>query len=73
MAKFAVSYISFFDNDLKIEVVEADTAKAAVMISFEGDIAHVFDYVDNYPSCTELEAAKRNAFDTDMMFEVIEI
>ena len=65
MKKFAVSYISFFDNKMTIKIVEANDWKAALVQS---------EFMKDYDDLPEdFEEAKQAAFDCDSMFEVMEI
>lgn len=66
--KYVVGAISFFDNILKLEVVEANSIGEAVLShsSFQID-TWMFD------DCESLEEMKERAFDTDMMIDVIQI
>jgi hypothetical protein len=64
MKRFAVGFISFFDNELKIQIVEADDWYSALTKAFPQDF--------NWPS-SSLANAKTYAFDCDSMIEVTEI
>ena len=64
MKKYAVGFINFFFNDLKITIVEADDWQDAL------EKAHP-NTVDYMPD--DIEAAKAKAFDQDWMFDVVEI
>ncbi len=59
---FIVAFTNFFDNDLKIKIVKAKDWKAAIKdafnLEFESD---------------DLETAKEDAFNQDVLFEVKEV
>lgn len=67
MAKFAVGYINFHDNEMIIEIVEGADWKEAVTkhSKLDGD-----DYYSDAPT---LEEAKQLAFNSDEMIDVKEI
>ena len=64
MNKYVVSHMDFFENELKSEVVEANSYTDAVKAS-SFDLAWVFEDTDS------LEKAKEYAFNSDTVFEVI--
>jgi len=67
MTKYAVAYISFFENDLQIKVVEADSWKQALAEAFGEDKL-------NSVACeATLEDAKVEAFNQAWLFSVEEI
>ena len=79
MKKYAVSYINFFNNELTIEIVEAETIKKAILkhsklLAENSDNGKV-DEEDwlhtNMPE--ELEEIKETFFDMDCMVDVVEI
>lgn len=64
--KWAVSTISFFDNELHLSIVEAD--------SWQNALLSVDDFkwlIDIYGD--DIEKAKELACDAEMMFNVVEI
>lgn len=68
MSKWAIAHISFYDNELRIEIVESDSWHGALSQHSQlrdGDT----DYIDY----TSLETAKKSAFDQDAMVDVIKI
>lgn len=67
MTKFVVSHFSFYDNDLRSEIVLGDTWEDALLNS-RFDLAHLFE-----EDVFSLEEAKQRAFDSDSMINVIEI
>lgn len=69
MKKFAVAGMSFFDNDLKLEIIEAETWKKALCKH------SVFNYENDDLSwlSDDIEMAKNDAIDGDFTFDVIEI
>lgn len=67
MKKWAVGYISFFDNEMSIEIVEADSWHAA--LSQHSKMTDHLDAVD----FTTKETAKQTMFDQDSMVDVVEI
>lgn len=69
MARFVVSYFCFFSNELKSEVIEADSWDEAIQkSSFE--LNWIFEELSQKPT---LERVKQLAFDGDCMVEVIEV
>jgi hypothetical protein len=72
MKKYIVGYISFFDNVLTVELIEADNwrealSKHSAMLDDEGkpdDLAWMPD---------DIEDAKEEAFNADFAFDVKEI
>lgn len=68
MKKFAVSWISFYDNILHLEFVDAEDWEEALfkVSTFKFDSV---EEMDEYG----IEDAKREAFDSDCMFEVKEV
>lgn len=68
MKKFAVGHIDWFDNNLIIEIVEAEDWRSALLKHSKIDSSWASDYFGK-----TLEDAKANAFDSDMMIDVIEI
>ena len=69
MSKFVVGYINFFDNDLIIEIIEAEDWLKA--LHKHSQMIHT-PWEDYFADCT-IGRAKEKAFDADMMFDVIEI
>lgn len=65
MKKFAVGYINFFDNELKINIVEAENWKDALC---KGSPMGP-DWIES----DTMAEAKEKAFDMDSMFDVVEI
>jgi predicted HAD superfamily hydrolase len=64
--KFAVGYINFFDNDLIIEVIEANNWKLAL-----SKHSHLINSgIDLFFGDT-LENVKVQAFNCDMMIDVV--
>ena len=70
MKKFIVGYINFFDNNLIIEIVEAEDWHDAIF-----QHSKIKNGIDDrsYISNETLEDAKEDAFDMDMMIDVIEL
>jgi len=71
--KYAVAYMNFWDNDMKIQIIEADGWKEALS-------KHTLFNKPEYPEdhdmswiSDEIEDAKMDLFNADMMFDVIEI
>ena len=64
MKRFVVSHIHLMDNDLKSEVVEADSWYEALCI-----------YLDCDPELdtNDIEKAKDDSADQDWLFDVLEI
>lgn len=69
MRRFAVAFVSFFDNSLTIEFVEAPNWQEA--IPKHSQLASTQDWVSNMP--WDLEAAKQYFFDSDCLFAVEEV
>lgn len=70
MKKFAVGYIDFFDNNLIIEIVEAEDWYNALK---EHSKIKKFSEDECYLPSDSLEVAKNVAFNMDMMIDVVEI
>lgn len=70
MNKFAVGYINFFDNDLIIEIIEANNWFDAIW--HHSKMILTKDEKPWLPN-TSLEKLKGEAFNCDMMIDVIEI
>jgi oligoendopeptidase F len=64
LKKYAVAYINFYDNELSIKLTEANNWEEAVNKTFD-----LFAELGEDCS-TDIEEAKRQAFDADFMFEV---
>ena len=65
MKKYAVGSLNFFDNELKIEIVETDSWKEALSKHSDfGDVSWLAD---------DMETAKADAFDGDYAFDVVEL
>jgi len=64
--KFAVGLINFFDNELEIKVVEVSGKnwKDAFEKAFPDYAGYLSD---------DMKEAKREAFDADFMFDVVEV
>jgi hypothetical protein len=72
MARFVVSYFCFFNNELKSEVIEADSWDEAIQkSSFE--LNWIFEELEELSQKPTLERVKQLAFDGDCMVEVIEV
>jgi hypothetical protein len=65
MRKYAVAYIFFFDNILKLKVIEAKDWKDALIKAFN------MGYWVGFPD--DMEEAQEEAFKGDWMFNVIEV
>ncbi len=70
MSKFVVAYISFFDNILEQDIVEAVTSIEAMLyvLGLKG-----FTYGDLIKSSSSEEDVKMLAFNSDSMISAIEI
>lgn len=69
--KYVVAAVSFFENELKIEIVEAENWKEALSkhslfteAGDPGDVSWLSDDIDN---------AKSDAFSGDILFDVLEV
>lgn len=71
MTKFAVGYMNFFNNNLKVDIVEAENWKEALSnhSAFAG--YSVEENTGWLPD--DLETAKSEAFKADFLFDVVEI
>jgi hypothetical protein len=72
MTKYAVAAMNFYDNSITIEFIDADDWKTALSKHNQfrddneemGDISWMSD---------DIEIAKEDAFNADMMFDVVEV
>lgn len=64
MKKYAVAYMNFFDNDLKIKIVGSLGWRDALIKAFP---------IMSWVSSGNLEESKETAFDHDVLFDVVEI
>lgn len=74
MKKFAVGMINFFDNDLRIKIVETDgNWKDALKLAY--NVTTKDEDNEKYYSAMpdDIEEAKTFTFDGDWMFDVVEI
>lgn len=68
--KFAVGVISFFDNELNIQIIESSTWQDALLNHSRIDV-ELWNYLlDDGES---LEDVKRQAFNSNMMIDIVEI
>ena len=69
--KYAVAGMNFWDNELSIEIIEADTWKDALgkhrIFKTEED-DNGLDWLSE-----DVKSAKEDAFNADMAFDVVEI
>ena len=70
MPKFAVGWINFFDNDLKIEIIEAETWKEA-LVHHSSIVPDRTSWADQISD--DIEETKEMVFDCDCMFDVVEV
>lgn len=66
MRRWAVGWMTFFDNVLKIEIVEAEDWHSALL-------KHSKVGEDPWEFPPDLEEAKQEAFNGDCTFDVIEV
>lgn len=66
MKKYAISYMDFFNNDLKMELIETETEIEALKIAFEK--LHEIE-----PVGKTTEDIKDEAFDCDSLVACIEV
>ena len=69
MSKYAVGYLNYFNNDMSIEIIEANNWKEALFMhsELEGD-------KDRQEDCGDtLEDVKHYLFDCDIAVDVIKI
>ena len=69
MKKWAVAFISFFDNELTIEFVDAEHWMGAIVKHSKIDLGW-YEEIDHTDT---LEQVKQWAFDADTMIDVKEI
>lgn len=68
--KFAVGVISFFDNELNIQIIESSTWQDALLNHSRIDV-ELWNYLlDDGES---LEDVKRQSFNSNMMIDIVEI
>lgn len=74
MKKFAVAYISFFENDVIIDFVEAEDWKSAIFKHkkfTEVEDPNMQEWIDNMPN--DLEELKTEFFNGEIGVDVKEI
>lgn len=71
MKKFAVGYINFCDNDLSIEIVEANDVKEAIGKHSVLTGPRNKAWMDEMPD--DIEEIKERFFNSDSMIDVVEI
>lgn len=69
MKKFCVSYISFYDNELMLEVVQAESETDAVLKASFG----LAEYLKQEGIEQSLEGYKQACFNADSMVNTIEV
>lgn len=73
MTKYAVAYISFFENELKVEIVEAAKgwkealSKHSLLLDKDGNPGDIGWLPD------DIDEAKEEAVNADMSFDIKEI
>lgn len=72
MKKYAVGYINFFDNDLIVDIVNANSIKDAIAQhpSFSGT-DDMLNWLETLPDA--LDEIKREIFDDDSAIDIVEI
>ena len=71
MTKFAVAAMNFFDNELTIEIIEADNWCDALVQHTQYKLDKSEDEPFDWPK--DMEDAKAEAFNMDSMFDVVEL
>lgn len=71
MKTFAVAFISFFDNELIVQFIKAETFQKAVM-KYSSEVWNMFDGFDVEEKKT-LEEWKQFSFDCDSMIDAREV
>lgn len=76
MKTFAVAYVSFFENDLKLKICEAETWKEAIILLMieqgtVGNERETREWIDGLGD--DLKTVKEEFFDADCLVEVIEL
>ncbi len=72
MKRYVVSYISFFDNDLKSGIIEAENEQEACIKYMVNEDASIQDWISSWKD-KSLEVIKYECFNADSMINVIEI
>jgi len=68
MKKYAVSYMNFYDNNLMLTIVEAESPILAYLVCEPLNK----EWVEQFGDAT-LDELMQNAFDSDFLFNVVEI
>lgn len=71
MKTFAVAFISFYDNELVIQFIKAETFHKAIM-KYSSETWDMFDGFDDEEKET-LEKWKEHAFNSDAMIDAREV
>ena len=71
MQRYAVSYVSFADNELSTEIVEAEDKVEA--LTKHSKIANVTEQREYFDSFINLEDAKAGAFESNCLVDVVEV
>ncbi len=73
MKKYAVGHISFFDHILKVEIVEANTPKEALLkhSDFDTDDIDFKEWLNELPN--DMDEIKSMFYNVDATVDVIEI
>lgn len=73
MKKYAVAYMSFFDNDLQLYTVEATTWKEALVKALSENNHPELAGITHESLADDIEVVKEIAFGGDWVFEVKEL
>jgi len=68
---FAVGYMNFMENDLKIEVISADSVKEAILKHSWLQDKDVHEWINGMPD--SLEEMKEEFFNGDAAVDVVEV
>jgi hypothetical protein len=71
MARFAVAYMNFFDNELVVEIVEADDWRGAIFKHSTLSNIGLGEWLDNMPH--DKIDTQNYFFDADSSIDVVEI
>lgn len=70
--RYAVAYVNLFDNDLKIDIVEATDEKSALLKhSIFQDDQHMVEFVNSIDG--DMDQVQEEMFNCDVLVQVKEI
>lgn len=72
MNRYVVVYMNFFDNELKSEIIEAESPKQAIAAhSCIRDYDETLEWLMEMPD--DLESIKDDFFNSDQLIDVVEV